>query len=90
MSWTSGPRGLIRILLYPTIFERELTAAVAQRVAEGIRDGRLFGPSREDLEAAMRAALASEESLAEPAMAPQHSDASIRAYLTAVLERLDD
>lgn len=80
-------RKIVRMLLYPTIFERELNQAFVDRVAGTIRLGGAYALSREELEAGMNAALASDADLSDW-VAPQHPDAVVRDYLERLREAL--
>ncbi|MEJ7734967.1 MAG: hypothetical protein WKG00_37985 [Polyangiaceae bacterium] len=85
---TSGEdfRPLVAALLYVVQFQRDPPGAVSHALQQTVERGAL-GASPERYLAAVRAALASDQSLAT--LIPQdHSEETVRAFLGAVEQRL--
>lgn len=82
----SDHRGIVAALLYVVQFERDPVAAVEHALEQTVERGALgAGPDR--YLAAVRAALASDDNLAD--VIPQrHPEATVRAFLRAVEARL--
>ena len=79
-------KGLIRALIYPIQFARDPIDGI-DHVLKIIVDERALGASRSDYADAVDAALISDEALSQ--LIPQpHSEATIRAYLSALRTRL--
>lgn len=84
----ANAKGLIRMLLYPVIFEHDPVEGV-DRVFDIVVHGGVGNSTPEQYRAAVDAALSSDEDLA--ALLPQpHSDAIVRRYLEALRSRLSD